>query len=98
MTQWHSKELGNGVDALAPTNEIQQAFIPLYAMKGQPVDMAIFTRYDLERNIVTVYFSPAAEELAKTYNAAPCEKPKRENRLALIVGNPECWNALYPNS
>ncbi len=49
--------------------------------------MAVFSRYDLEKNIVTVYFSPGASALAKMFGAAPCEKPKKEGRLSLLVGD-----------
>lgn len=77
MNQWYSKELGDGVEAYAPSHKIQEAFFPLFSAAGNPIDMAVFSRYDLERNIVTAYFSPSAAALAKSFGAQPCEKPKR---------------------
>lgn len=94
--QWHSKDLGDGVDALAPSHQIQQAFLPLFAAAGQPIEMAVFSRYDREKNIVTVYFSPSAFDLAKINNAIPCDKPKNENGLGLLVGDQRCLQVFYP--
>lgn len=98
MTQWYSKNLGDGVDAIAPSNQIQQAFLPVFAAAGQPTDMAVFSRYDLQKNIVTVYFSPGASALAKMYGAIPCEKPKKENGLGLLVGDQRCLQLFYPTA
>jgi hypothetical protein len=96
MTQWFSKELGNGVEANAPSTQIQQAFVPLFAVHGHPIDMAVFSRHDLEKNIVTAYFSPGAEDLAKVFNAKKCEKPKKEGNLSLLVGDQRCIELFYP--
>lgn len=98
MSQWYSKELGDGVSAFAPTGQIQEAFLPLFAAAGQPTDMAVFSRYDLEKNIVTVYFSPGASALAKMFGASPCEKPKKEGRLSLVVGDQRCLELFYPST
>jgi len=98
MTQWYSKDLGDGVAAFAPTSQIQEAFLPLFAAAGQPTDMAVFSRYDLEKNIVTVYFAPGASALAKMFEASPCEKPKKEGRLSLLVGDQRCLELFYPSA
>ena len=87
MTTWYSKDLGDGVEANAPSTQIQEAFIPIFAAAGNPVDMAVFSRYDLEANVVTVYFTPTAEPLAQMFGAAPCEKPEQDGKLALLVGD-----------
>ena len=34
MNQWYSKDLGDGVAAFAPTSQIQEAFLPLFAAAG----------------------------------------------------------------
>ena len=96
MTTWYSKELGDGMQALAPATEIQEAFLPMFAASGQPIDMAVFSRYDLEKNLVTTYFSPKAVALAKMFGATPCEKPSITN-LALNVGDARCWQELFPD-
>lgn len=98
MTQWYSKDLGDGIDANAPSGQIQDAFLPLFAAAGQPTDMAVFSRYDLEKNIVTVYFSPGASALAKMFCATPCEKPKKEGRLSLLVGDQRCLKLFFPSA
>ncbi|MDP2024849.1 hypothetical protein [Sulfuriferula sp.] len=98
MTQWYSKDLGDGIDANTPSHLIQEAFLPLFAAAGQPIDMAVFSRYDLEKNIVTAYFSPGAAALAKMFGAQACEKPKRENSLRLLVGDQQCLQFFYPSA
>lgn len=98
MTQWHSKDLGDGIDANAPRGEIREAFLPLFAAKGCPVGMAVFSHYDLEKNIVTVYFSPGASVLAKTFGASPCEKPKKVEGFGLLVGDARAAEFFYPSA
>lgn len=98
MTQWHSKEIGDGIEAAAPRYQIQEAFAPIFAAAGCPMNMAVFSRYDTEKNIVTVYFSPGAEVLAKTFGASPCEKPKKEEGFGLLVGDQRAVQLFYPPS
>ncbi|MGA2331313.1 MAG: hypothetical protein ABSG75_06085 [Syntrophales bacterium] len=98
MTQWYSKDLGDGREAYAPSDQIQTAFLLLFAAAGQPIDMAVFSRYDLEKNIVTVYFAPGASALAEMFGAQPCEKPGKDGRLSLLVGDARCWQLFYPST
>lgn len=98
MTQWFSKTLGDGVQAFEPTRQIQDAFLQVFAAAGQPTDMAVFSRYELEKNIVTVYFSPGAVALAKMFGATACEKPSREGRLSLLVGDQGCLEMFFPSA
>lgn len=97
MGQWHSKELGDGTQALAPSQQIMEAFIPTFQALGQPFDMAVFSRNDLERNVVTAYFSPAASALAKAFGATVCDKPNRDG-LGLLVGDQRSIQLLFPNA
>ena len=96
MSQWYSKEIGDGIQAYGPSHTIQEAWLPLFASSGQPTDMAVFSRYDTENNVVTVYFSPGASALATMFDASLCEKPKKENRLGLLVGDAGCWQLFFP--
>ena len=96
MTSWHSKELGDGVEAYKPTTEIQEAFLSLVKAGQYSSDAAVFSRYDLETNVVTVYFTPSAELLAKAFVAVPCEKPIPNGNLALIVGDVKAWEVYFP--
>lgn len=100
MAGWHSKELGDGLEAFAPTSKIQEAFLNLaytQARTGQySTDAAVFSRYDLKANVVTVYFTPSAELLAKAFGATPCEQPVPSDGFALIVGDARAWDAHFP--
>ena len=59
-------------------------------------DAAVFSRYDLETNVVTVYFTPLAELLAKRFGAVPCEKPIPKKGFSLIVGDVRTLEAHFP--
>ena len=67
MDTWRSKTLGDGKAAFAPSRRIQEMFLPMFAACGQPSDMAVFTRYDVDA--VTAYFSPRASKLATRFVA-----------------------------
>jgi hypothetical protein len=95
MDTWFSVELGDGIQAYEPSNKIQDVFIPIFTAAQYPIDMAVFSRYDLEQNIVTAYFSPSAFEVAKIFKAKPCEKPSRDG-LALLIGDVRVWGIHYP--
>ena len=90
MSSWHSKALGDGLAAATPSMKILEAFSPLYIAAGQPDDMAVFSRYDLEANVVTVYFTPSATPLASLFGASPCDKPSSEE-IGLLAGNARAW-------
>ena len=100
MVGWHSKELGDGVEAFVPTSEIQEAFLTLAQTQARTgrysTDAAVFSRYDLKANVVTVYFTPSAELLAAAFGATPCEKPVPTDGFALIVGDFRAWEAHFP--
>jgi hypothetical protein len=96
MSSWYSKDLGDGVEAYAPTLKIQEIFEAFFAASGLPKDMALFSNYDLGRNVVTVYVSPRAKSLALAINAEPCEKPSREG-LSLLLGHADAWSVLFPD-
>ncbi len=96
MSNWYSKDLGDGVAAFGPTSQIQEAFIALAKAGGYSHDLAVFSIYDLKKNIVTVYFTPSAELLAKAFNAEPCEKPTPEKGFALLVGDARSWVIHFP--
>ena len=96
MASWHSKELGDGVEAFRPTGELQEAFLTL-SMAGQSsFDTAVFSQYDSETNVITIYFTPSAELLAKAFGAVPCEKPIPEEGFGLIVGDARALEAHFP--
>jgi len=100
MEFWYSKELGDGIMASMPSDEIQEAFLKSFIAAGRPLNMAVFTRYESEGRLhceVTAYFSPAAADVAKAFDAEPCEKPSRTG-LGLLAGDERSWSTLFPES
>lgn len=100
MQTWFSQQLGDGVWAYAPKDQIREQFAPLFAAAGQPVDMAVFTRHELEGRLqceVVAYFSPASAALAQALGAQPCNKPTH-NDLDLLAGDAASWAVLFPDA
>jgi len=98
MTTWFYKNLGDAMMAAQPSDQIRDVFLPLFSAAGKPNNMAVFTRNDSEGRLhceVFVYFSPAAAEVAKIFDALPCEIPLR-NGLDLLAGDKNCWPVLFP--
>ncbi len=84
--------------AYEPIQQIEEVFKPLYAAAGEPMDMAVFTRHDSEGRLhckVTAYFSPAAAEVARIFDAEPCKKPLQRG-MDLLAGNQHCWSVIFP--
>lgn len=79
------------------SDEIKETFLRSFQAKGTPPDMAVFTRLGSEGRLhceVMAYFSPAAQEVAKSFHAQPCAKPSRM-RLDLLAGNAKAWSVLF---
>lgn len=97
MTTWHSRAMGDGVEAFEPSMQLHETFIAFArARGGVPAHAAVFSRYDLQANIVTWYFSPEATTLAKAFGAAPCEKPISAEGFGLLSGDARAWEAHFP--
>jgi hypothetical protein len=96
MTTWYCKALGDGGQAFEPSRQIQETFLPLFAAAGNPPDMAVFSLYDVDANVVTAYFSPGASDIARMFGAQPCKKPTSE-RIGLLVGDARAWDLFFPN-
>jgi len=43
MNTWYTKELGDGITAGLPSDEIKFAFLRAFRADGMPADMAVFT-------------------------------------------------------
>jgi hypothetical protein len=96
MQLWYRTSLGDGMTA--PSAEIEEVFHKAFTAKGRPPEMAVFTRPESEGRLhceVIAYFSPAAQEVAKAFDAQPCEKPARAG-LDLLAGDQDCWSVLFP--
>jgi len=97
MDIWYSVSLGDGMIASTPSAEIEEAFQPLFIAAGKPAEMAVFTRLESEDRLhceATAYFSPAARDVAKVFEAQPCAKPVRAG-LDLLAGDTQSWSVLF---
>ncbi len=100
MNSWYSVSLGDGMTAALPSDEIERAFLQSFTAAGRPSDMAVFTRLESEGRLhceVIAYFSPAAQEVAKAFDARSCAKPARRG-LGLLAGDGRSWSVLFPES
>ncbi len=100
MDYWYSISLGDGIMAASPSSEIEHAFLQRFNAAGKPLDMAVFTRFESEGRLqceVIAYFSPAALDVAKAFDAQPCVKPARAG-LGLLVGDERSWSVLFPEN
>jgi len=97
QAQWYAKDLGDGMMAYLPLEEIEAAFAPRFQAAGKPDDMAVFKHHDLGSGLyceVTAYFSPAAADVARACGAVPCPAPDGDY-LTLVAGNNDCWTTLF---
>ncbi len=97
MDYWYSLSLGDGITAATPCAEIEGRFKEAFNAAGKPPDMAVFTRPESEGRLyceIIAYFSPAAAELAKAFDAKPCAKPLRAG-LGLLSGDEKAWSILF---
>ena len=100
METWYSLSLGDGMTAGIPSSEIENSFARLLAAAERPAGMAVFTRSESEGRLhceVIAYFSPAAGELAKAFDAEPCARPARAG-LGLLAGDDAAWSMLFPEA
>lgn len=94
---WYCLSLGDGMMAPTPSAEIEKRFQESFIAVGKPDDMAVFTRPESEGRLhceVIAYFSPAARDVAKAFDAEPCAKPIRAG-LGLLAGNERSWSVLF---
>ncbi|GJM33539.1 MAG: hypothetical protein DHS20C18_25400 [Saprospiraceae bacterium] len=97
MNTWFSKNLGDGILAWEPLDQIEAFFQSEYAKVGTPKEMAVFTRHESEGRLhceVTVYFSPASIVVANAFDASPCTSPSPDG-LNLLGGSKDSWGVLF---
>lgn len=99
MNRWYAKNLGDGMMAWEPLENIRERFDDAYLKAGRPDGMAVFYRHASEGRLhceVIVYFSPAAQDLARDLGAdiAPVPSP---DGLALLGGSEASWQLLIPS-
>ena len=85
---------------LTTSERMLQAYFELVLEKASSgeeyADIAMFSCYDLETNLDTVYFSPSAESIVRIWNAIPCEKPVPVNGFAKLAGDARAWQIHFP--
>ena len=99
MNGWYSLSLGDGMMAGSPAADIEELFLKRFSEAAKSPAMAVFTRPESEGRVyceVIAYFSPAAADVARAFDAEPCEKPERTG-LSLLTGDPDCWQVLFPD-
>jgi hypothetical protein len=98
MDNWYSLNLGDGMTSGMTSSEIEEEFSRAFPTERRPPDAAVFTRPESEGHLhceVIAYFSPAARDLAKAFEAELCERPRRAG-LALLAGEDASWSLLFP--
>ena len=101
MASWYCRELGDGVEAFLPTAELEEMLLDMAMKKNVPIhnssDVAVFSRYDLETNVVTIYFSPSAKLAAIEFGAISCKKPVYTENLAFVFGDVRARDLHFPD-
>ena len=60
-------------------------------------DEAVFSETEIGGKMVTVYFTPTATDLAKLFDAVPCEKPTPTSQFSLLAGDQRAWGIHFPD-
>ena len=91
MSSWYRLDLGNGMDALPKTTEVEREFTALFISSGRhPTGALLFSRYDRGRDNVELFFNPEAGDIARRHDAIPCEKPAQNGyRMVLLSADVE---------
>ena len=97
---FYSLELGDGRAASELSAQIEGAWIAMTqaatrAGKKTDYSSAVFRRGEPGAGKVTMYFTPAAELLAKVFGAVKCGKPSL-SRIDLFLGDARAWDIHFP--
>lgn len=93
MEGWFSKNLGDPLLAAEALGRIEAAFRDAFTAAGQPNGMALFLRHESEGRLhceLKLYFSPAAEAVARAVHADACLRPSPHG-LSLYAGSAGDW-------
>lgn len=97
MQGWFIKNFGDAMLATESLGQLEKTFQLLYEHGNSP-DAAVFTRLESEGHLhceLVAYLSPAAQTLARTIEAEPCDPPSPAG-LDLLVGSKQSWQLLFP--
>lgn len=97
---WYCFALGDGADAFVPRSRIMdavQSLLVAHARAGIGHEgMAVYDRYDLEANEVTVWFPPEMSALALDVGASPCARPAPREGFSILAGRDDAWERHFP--
>jgi hypothetical protein len=96
---WYSLELGDGRDASSAQIEgAWMAMVQSAVKAGKKPDhsLAVFRRGESGAGPVTMYFTPAAEAVAKVFGAVECGKPSPPG-IVLFLGDARVWDIHFPS-
>ena len=99
MNDWFMSNLGDPMLADESLNQIKSCFSSQCDSSKNANHMAVFFRHESIGGVhceLKVYFSPAALNVAKVFDAAPCQQPS-VNDLGLLAGSEESWLFLFPS-
>jgi hypothetical protein len=97
---WWYKEVGDGVASFGPTFEIQKTLRKYHADLARNGELAaqdgiaLFSRFESQRNVVTLYFTPEAKFLAESLGFTLCERPSVDG-LSLAYGRKAIWDSHF---
>ena len=86
MGSWYKLTLGNDDQAFEPTLRIQQMFMSKFLMCPPGSGRALFSCYDKNTDDLSLYFSPAAQDIALRVYAEPCDPPLAIDCIGLLAG------------
>lgn len=98
MGTWRRLILHDGIHGFGQTDELRDAFIDTFIAAGEPAEMAVFRRHDVDKGVTILLFSPATGSFAERWYATPCDKPDNPRGLALLLGDDAAWGVYFPNS
>lgn len=95
---WHTLNLGDALLATPDVAAIETQFCRAFRQAGEPEDMALFVRHVSAGQLhcdVILYFSPAAEDVAR-HAGAECCMPPDPRGLGLLQGGAGARELLSP--
>ncbi len=92
IPHWHALHLDNALLADPNLEAVEAAFRQAFHARGEPENMALFIRpapAGQQHRSLVIYFTPAAEPLARELGATPCRRPPDPSGLKLQQGAPQ---------
>jgi hypothetical protein len=93
MKTWYAKRIGNTRTGFGALNEIQQLFLTCYMASGQSSGVAVFVKYNIDMDEVTVFLTPESTSLADKLGATACEAPVPG--IILVVGDRRAYEKYH---